>query len=245
MNVFITGGTSGIGLALSRHYLDRGHRVGAYALHPPVDEPRMMFLRGDVRDATALADAVRVFTGQGVLDLLIACAGINHGFELPEWPDFARHRLVLEVNLLGVVNAFDAALQAMPKTGPGHLVAIASASGFFGVPGHGGYTASKAGVLNLCEALAIELARHRITVTCVAPGFVDTPLMANNPDPMPFRLEPERAANAIAAAIAARRELLVFPWPIAVLSGVLRLMPRRLYRSWYKRAYERRMARGG
>ncbi len=249
MNVFITGGTSGIGLALARRYAGRGCRVGVLAL--PGTEPEgtaagglagVVRYEGDVRDAAALRQAVETFAG-GRLDLLIASAGINQGFAPREHPDVALERTVIEVNLLGVLNAFGAALPLMVRAKRGQLAAIASASGLFGVPGNAGYTASKAAVINLCEAYAVELARHGVHVACFAPGFVDTPLMAGNPERMPCLLSPDQAAERIAEALERRREWLVFPRPIAVAAQCLRLLPRAWYRALFRRAYDRRMRR--
>lgn len=248
MNIFITGGTSGIGLALVRKYAAQGHRVGAFALPEASPDPvfqagpgQAALFTGDVRDAEALRRAVETFSG-GHLDLMIASAGINSGFEVRPWPSFPLEREIVGVNVLGVLNAFDAALAVMAPAGRGHLAAIASASGLLGLPGSAGYSASKAAVITLCEAYAIELARHGIHVTCVAPGFVATPLTENNPEAMPFLVSADAAADRIARAIAAKREFVIFPWPFRLLAGVLGLIPRPLFRSLFKRAYARKMA---
>ena len=243
MQVFITGGTSGIGLALARRYVDAGHRVAAYALAAAPDAERLSYYPGDVRDAAALQAAVAEFSGSARLDLMIACAGINHGHVPHDWPDFDRERQIVAVNVLGVLNAFDAGLTVMRRQRAGGLVAIASASGFFGVPGHAAYSASKAAVITLCEAYATDLRRHGIRVTCAAPGFVATPLTHGNPDPMPGLLSADEAARRIIAAVATGRELIVFPRQIALLAGLLRQMPRSMYRALFRAAHRRRMAR--
>lgn len=249
MNVFITGGTSGIGLALVRRYCRDGHRVGVFALPGSADDPVFSAgpqaperYEGDVRDAAGLREAVARFA-RGRLDLMVACAGINQPFAVPAWPDHDRERAVIEVNLLGVLNAFAAAQAVMARAGGGHLVALASASGLIGVPGHAGYTASKAAVITLCEAYAIELAHHGIRVSCFAPGFVATPLMAGNPDPMPFLLTADQAAERIVRAVAAGREFVVFPWPIAAVGYLLKSLPRVAYRALFRRAFARQRRR--
>lgn len=249
MNVFVTGGTSGIGLSLVRHYLARGHRVAAFALPPESPDPvfgdgagQATLFTGDVRDDAALRRAVGEFAG-GRLDLMIACAGVNNGFEARDWPHFPLERRIVEVNVLGVLNAFDAALAVMAPAGGGHLAAIASASGLLAIPGSAGYSASKAAVITLCEAYAIELARHGIGVTCAAPGFVATPLTEGNPEAMPFLLAADDAAERIARAIARRREFVVFPFPFRLLVGVLKAIPRPLFRALFRRAYARKMTR--
>lgn len=248
MNVFITGGTSGIGLALLRRYVAEGHRVAAFALPEASPDPvfdgnatRAVLYAGDVRDAEALRRAVASFA-QGRLDLMIACAGINNGFAAAAWPSFPREREIVEVNVLGVLNAFEAALAVMGPARGGQLAAVASASGLLGIPGSAGYSASKAAVITLCEAYAIELARHGIGVTCVAPGFVATPLTEGNPEPMPFLVSAQEAADRIARAIARGEEFVVFPWQFRLLAALLAVTPRSLVRALFKRAHARKMA---
>ena len=244
MKVFITGGTSGIGLALAQRYRSQGDEVAVFALPgpSPVDGLEIRRYTGDVRDRESLKCAVADFA-EGRLDLMIAAAGINHGYALRQWPDFDLEKRIIEVNLLGVVHAFEAATAAMAPHRAGHLVAIASASGLVGVPGSAGYTASKAAVITLCEALAIDLSRLGLVVSCFAPGFVETPLTEDNPDPMPFKMSAAAAALRIHEAIAAGAEFVVFPWQVRGIFTVLRLLPRPIYRWLFRRAYARRMAR--
>lgn len=248
MNVFVTGGTSGIGLALVRKYAAEGHRVAAFALPGAVADPVFRegaapaaVFTGDVRDADALRRAVETFSC-GSLDLMIASAGINGGFEARDLPLFPLERDILEINALGVLNAFGAAVAIMAPAGRGHVAAIASASGLLGIPGSAAYSASKAAVITLCEGYAIELARHGIHVTCVAPGFIATPLTENNPEAMPFVLSADAAAERIAAAISARKEFVIFPWPFRLVAGLLKAIPRALLRALFKRAFARKMA---
>jgi NAD(P)-dependent dehydrogenase (short-subunit alcohol dehydrogenase family) len=244
VKVFITGGTSGLGLALARAYLGRGSQVAVFGLPGAGDLhlPPHARYEGDVRDRSGVSRAVAEFAPGG-LDLMIAGAGINHGYAAADWPDFRREREIIEVNLIGVLNAFEAGLAAMKGRGGGHLVAVASASGFSGVPGNAAYSASKGAVILLCEAFETDLSRHGITVSCIAPGFVATPLTEGNPDSMPFLLGADDAAARIVKAIDRRSSLYVFPWQVRLIAAALKHMPRPLYRSFFRRAYARRMSR--
>ena len=230
--VFITGAASGMGRALAQHYLQQGSAVGTCSiesLDTLSDLPDGLdYSQADVTDASATAAAVKAFAKRvGGLDLMIANAGIS----MPKAavPDFNRGRQVLNVNVLGVVNAFEPAIEIMLKQGSGHLVALGSISGITGMPGMAFYGASKAAVMQFCESLAVDLKDQGIDVTVVAPGFVATPLTAENPHKMPFMLTTDQAVSRIIKAIDRRRLRVVFPWPMALLAGLLYHLPRSVY----------------
>ena len=245
MNVFVTGGTSGIGRELARLYLTEGHRVGicggppeAFARAFPSPPPGLHFFELDVTDRQACKEVIGRFAG-GVLDLVVACAGISYG--RPDTDNRIHHeieRRIFDTNLYGVLNTFEAALDVMFPSRSGHLVAIASASGFAGFPQAPAYSASKAAVLTYCESLATRLRPEGIAVTAVVPGFVDTPLpRAVNPDfdRMPQVLTAAEAARRIKGAIAGGKELHVFPLSTALSSYIVDRMPRRLFRFLFRR----------
>lgn len=231
--VFITGAASGMGLALARHYLEQGAAVGTCSLESRAELADQLpegldYTQADVTDAPATHAAVTAFAERvGGLDLLIANAGIS----MPKaaLPDFALGRKVMDVNVLGVVNAFEPAIAIMTGQGSGQLVALGSISGITGMPGMAFYGASKAAVMQFCESLSVDLKAYGIDVSVVAPGFVATPLTEANPHRMPFLLSTEQAVARIIRAIEQRRLRVVFPWPMAVLAGLLYHLPRSLY----------------
>lgn len=229
--VFISGVAGGVGLALARRFLAAGDRVGGCDLGPPAGAlpPGLRYYSAEVRDPAPLADAVAQFArAAGGLDIAVANAGISHPKILP--PDFVRGRRVIEVNVLGVLNLFAPAVEIMRAHGGGQLVALASLSALNGLPGMAFYGASKAAVLSLCESLALDLARERIQVTTIAPGFIATGLTSGNHHPMPFLLDAETAAARIHRAILRRETRVLFPWRAALLARVLQSLPRSLYR---------------
>lgn len=231
--VFITGAASGMGLALARHYLDRGSAVGTCSIEPldtVADQlpDGLDYTQADVTDAAATHAAVTAFAGRvGGLDLMIANAGIS----MPKAavPDFERGRAVFNVNVIGVVNAFEPAIGIMRGQGSGQLVALGSVSGITGMPGMAFYGASKAAVMQFCESLSVDLKALGIDVTVVAPGFVATPLTQANPHKMPFLLSTDQAVQKIISAIDRRRLRVVIPWPMALLAIALYHLPRSLY----------------
>ena len=232
--VFITGGSSGLGLALARHYLEQGDVVGVCSRSErEVLGGRAQHHAVDVTDGPALKRVVESFASES-LDVMVINAGVHVRHKTP-WPDVDVARKNVEVNVLGAVNALDAALGIFRKRGRGRVVLVASVVGFVGLPGAGGYSASKAALLALGESYRIDLARFGIVVTTVAPGPMDTPMTRGNPcrpyRRLPFTLSAEAAARRIAAAEKKGVALAVFPWPWACLSWLSSRMPRPLYRA--------------
>ncbi|MBF0363525.1 MAG: SDR family NAD(P)-dependent oxidoreductase [Oligoflexia bacterium] len=261
MNIFITGGTTGIGLALTKYYLNQGHVVGIcgrninkfYDVFPHIP-PNVFFYEVDVVNREGLQDAIEDFSrknahsgngGNGKLDLVIANAGMG----LPSktiFPDFVVAREMIDVNILGVMNTLEVAMKLMGSDGcsasgsgsgsGGHLVVIASVAGFVGLPRTGMYSATKAFLLKLFESYAIDLKQHGFTFTAIAPGFVDTPLTRANKHPMPFLMSADKAAVLISKAIEKKKELYIFPWQMKVLILSFYHLPRFIYRG-LMRAY--------
>jgi len=180
----------------------------------------------DVSDERALAAAAEDFIGRfGAPDLVIANAGISAGTASEEMADIARLRRVLEVNVIGLAATLAAFAPAMRRAGRGTLAGIASVAGFRGLAGNGAYSASKAAARVWMESLRTELYGSGVSVVCICPGYIDTPLTRSNRFRMPFLISADEAAPRIARVIAARRRLAVIPWQMALVSLLLRPMP--------------------
>jgi NAD(P)-dependent dehydrogenase (short-subunit alcohol dehydrogenase family) len=184
----------------------------------------------DVTDDAALVGAANDFVGRfGAPDLVIANAGVSAGTLSESIEDMAKLRRVLSVNVVGMAASLAAFAPAMRRAGRGTLVCIASVAGFRGLAGNGAYSASKAAARVWTESLRTELHGSGVSVVCICPGYIDTPLTRVNRFRMPFLISAEEAAPKIARAIAARRRLAVIPWQMALVSVVLRLLPNWLY----------------
>lgn len=184
----------------------------------------------DVTDAQALARASQDFVARfGAPELVIANAGISAGTAGDALDDIARLRRVLEVNVVGLAATLAAFAPAMRQAGRGTLAGIASVAGFRGLAGNGAYSSSKAAARTWLESLRTELYGSGVSVVCVCPGYVDTPMTRVNRFRMPFLLSADDAAPRIARAIAARRRLAVIPWQMALVSFVLRTLPGWVY----------------
>jgi short-subunit dehydrogenase len=232
MRVVITGASSGIGAALARHYASRNSvlclisRRQAGAGLPGTVVPYAV----DVTDVPALGQAAAHFVEHyGVPDLVIANAGVGVGTLGEELGDIAKLRRVLEVNVTGLAATLAAFAPAMRRAGKGTLAGIASVAGFRGLAGNGAYCASKAAAIAWLESLRTELHGTGVSVVCICPGYIDTPMTRVNRYRMPFLLPADEAAPRIARAIAAQRRLAVIPWQMALVCVPLRLMPGWLY----------------
>lgn len=241
VNVFITGGTTGIGLELAILYLKEGHRVGICARDlskfPLEIRNKYKLLKAyqvDVTDRAALNFAVRDFAGpEECLDVMIANAGRSVGAKT-KLPDFNAARDIVSINIVGVLNAFDVACELMIPKNQGHLVATSSVAGMVGLPGAGAYSASKAYVSTLCESFSLDLEKFGINVTTILPGFVDTPLTKKNNHKMPFMMSAQKAAILIKNAIDNKKVVFIFPLPMKIVMTFFRMLPRRFYRRLMK-----------
>ncbi len=179
--VVVTGGTSGIGEATSRRFLDEGARVVALAVGEEEVAtaaeriPGVEALRCDVADAAAVAAAfVQIDELLGGVDVLVANAGISIRKPFLEIEE-ADWRRVLDVNLTGVFHCAQQAARRMHAGDGGVILMTASTNGLTGHEFYADYNASKAGVILLARTMALELA-PKVRVNAVCPGYVLTPM---------------------------------------------------------------------
>ena len=183
--VLITGGASGIGWASAELFVRQGWFVIiADKAHERVSE-RIAALSADMEsvilDVTSTQSVEEVFAALFArhrrLDALINSAGIQQWTSLAEF-DWNAWHAVLDVNLTGTVRCLQAAGRQMLKQGSGAIVNLSSVAGARGVPGRAPYAASKAGVEAVTRSAAVEWARAGIRVNAVAPGYVESELVA-------------------------------------------------------------------
>lgn len=232
----ITGGSTGIGLALARRLVSRGTRVAICGRRKDVLDHAVLELGGgtvalvaDCADPARAASVVDEAKERlGSLDLVIANAGVGRNRHasrlLPEDVLF-----VFRLNVLGACATLTAAIPHMLAQNRGHLVGISSIAGYRGLPTSAAYSASKAALSTFLESLRVDLYRQGIKVTDVRPGFVDTPLTRHNEFKMPFLLDADEASRRILRAIDAEKRVLTFPFPMAVGAQLLTMIPRWLY----------------
>jgi NAD(P)-dependent dehydrogenase (short-subunit alcohol dehydrogenase family) len=185
-HAFVTGGASGIGLAIAEALVDRGvgttvADVNKEALAAVTADGRLRSLHLDTRDREGWARAkTQAEAALGPVDLLILNAGIApDGKHLADMAPESFDR-VIAIDLVGVFNGISAFGADMRARGGGHIVTTASMSGMaVQWPGQGSYSAAKFGVVAMTEALRLEMAPHGVQVSCFCPGTTATNLMAN------------------------------------------------------------------
>ncbi len=234
--VFVTGASSGIGQALAARFAEAGYRLALVARRAADTETwararglgpeRAQVYAADVSEADEIADAGhRCIQAQGLPDVVIANAGISVGMDTAERDDLDTMRETFAVNNIGLAATFHPFLAAMRARRSGALVGIASVAAVRGMPGHGAYCASKAGVVAYCESLRGECRGTGVRVVTLLPGYIATPLTARNRYPMPFLLQADEFADRAFRAIAAGTSYRVIPWQMALVAKGLRLLP--------------------
>lgn len=237
MKVIITGASSGIGEALAHEYAKQGAQLGLIARRADLLAKLKNTLPttvavypADVRDAKALQQAAADFISRmGCPDIVIANAGISHGTLTEEAEDLEAFQKILDTNVMGMVKTFQPFLAPMRAQMRGTLVGIASVAGVRGMPGAGAYSASKSAAISYLESLRVELQGSGVNVLTVCPGYIATPMTANNPYPMPFIMSAGAAAQKIIHATEQGCSYLVMPWQMALLSRILKILPNFIY----------------
>lgn len=226
---WVIGASSGIGAAVAQELVRRGCVVAVSARRPQelaeVSRGRMLEVPVDMSDAAAVQRAAERITAElGAPDIVVIAAGYWQRMQADAFDReaFMRH---IDVNVGGMANCIDAVLPQMRQRGSGIIVGIASVAGYRGFPGAQGYGASKAAQLQLLESLRCGLRGTGVQVISVAPGFVDTPMTAENTFPMPFMTTVDVAAQRIVRGIERGRAEVVFPWPMMVMMKLARLVP--------------------
>ena len=198
--VLITGASSGIGGELARQLAAKNAALGLLARRGEMLEDlcreinrqggAARALAADVVDEKAVRAAAESLREEfGKIDVLIANAGIGGVAVDPldlNAEDFAQ---MVNVNLIGAVNAVTAVLPQMIKRRSGHLVAISSLAAYRGLPKSASYCASKAAMTALFESLRVDLRGMGVAVTTIHPGFIKTPLTMGREAKMPFLME--------------------------------------------------------
>ena len=233
--VWITGASSGIGRALALAYAERGAAVAASARRADeLDQlaaaapGRITAFPVDVTDEAAMMRAAAAIEESGPLDLAVFNAGTHQPVNVEAF-DAAPFRRLMEINYMGTVNGIAAVLPRFIARRGGHLAVVSSVAGFRGLPQAAAYGPTKAALINLCEALKLDLDRHGVRISLINPGFIRTPLTDRNTFPMPFLMEAEDAAQRIVRGIERDAFEITFPRRFTFLLKLMRLLPYWLY----------------
>ncbi|WP_310628116.1 SDR family NAD(P)-dependent oxidoreductase [Limnohabitans sp.] len=233
-SVWLIGASSGIGLATAKALHAAGARVvvsarNAGLLQQFVDHhPGAQAVVLDVADVAAIATAARYVQTQQGLDVVMYCAGYYQAMRATDYslPEMLRH---LDINYTGALRVLDAVLPELLPQQRGHISLISSVAGFRGLPQSMAYGPTKAALINLAEALHYDVSPHGIGVSLINPGFVETPLVANNDFPMPALITPDKAASEILNGWRKGQFHIHFPKRFTRMLLLMRLLPYRWY----------------
>lgn len=238
--ILITGGSTGIGAALALEFARRGYKVAVAARRTDKLEellPRLqsagaaaaVAIELDVAQTESIPAAIdRATQALGRLDVVVANAGIAHVTPAGKGR-MPQIRETINVNLLGAIATIEAALPVFRSQGAGHVVGITSVAGARGLAGFSAYSASKAGLRRYLQSLRAELHGSQITVTELAPGFIDTDINRGLGS-RPFVIPVEKGAALMARMIERRvgmRWVPVLPW--ALLAPLVKILPTALF----------------
>ena len=195
---WLVGASEGLGRALA----ERMSRAGAHLVLSARDEGRLQELADALPGPTTVApcdvssDASVAAAAEqaGTLDGVVILAGVYWPHAAQDW-DAGHVTAMCDVNLTGTARVLGHVVPDMVARDAGHIVITGSLSGFRGLPGAIGYSASKAGVMSLAESMQYDLRKSGIAVQVANPGFIRTRLTDKNDFRMPFIMEPDEAAG--------------------------------------------------
>jgi short-subunit dehydrogenase len=232
--VWLVGASTGIGRATAIALHAAGAKVFVSARSPaPLAElaqqyPGLQTIQLDATDEAGVKATAQKLIADGGLDLMMYCAGIYQPLRAQDLKStiMAQH---MQVNYIGAVYVTEAVLPAMLAAKRGHLSYVSSVAGFRGLPKSLAYGPTKAAMINMAEALYIDLHDEGLGVSVINPGFVETPLTSQNTFRMPALIKPVEAATEIMAGWGAGKFEMHFPKRFTAWLKLMRSAPHSLY----------------
>ncbi|WP_299609084.1 SDR family oxidoreductase [uncultured Tateyamaria sp.] len=195
---WLVGASDGLGRALAHQMSRSGVEIVVSArsedkLKELVDElpGKAWYQTIDIADTDSVRAAAKAV---GDIDGLVLLAGVYWPFSAREW-DADQAIAMVDINFTGFMRVLGEVVPAFVKKDDGHIVITSSLTGFRGLPGSIGYTASKAATMSLAECMHADLRNTGVRVQVANPGFIKTQLTDKNDFKMPFIMEPEQAAR--------------------------------------------------
>jgi len=236
---FITGASSGIGRALAKKLAGEGVEVALAARRAESLEELARELRSDggsarvypldVQNVEDVRETMRRADDEmGGIDLVVANAGVGR----ERWSGKLRWKdcePTLAVNVSGATATLISLVDRMTERKRGHLVGISSLAQYRAMPKNAIYSASKAFLSTFLEGLRVDLRNVGVAVTDVRPGFVRTPMTADNKFSMPWLVEPDEAASIIYRGIQKQEPVVAFPWQLATVARSATVLPAAIY----------------
>lgn len=232
--VWLVGASSGIGRATAHALHVQGAKVFVSARNQQAldqfatEHPGAVALALDAGDAASVQAAAKAVLTAGPLDLVLYCAGFYKEMRATEFDlqDMLQHQ---QINYVGALYVLDAVLPHFVARKAGHISLVSSVAGYRGLPKSLAYGPTKAALINLAETLYVDLQDSHVGVSLICPGFVETPLTAQNQFTMPGLITPEKAAEAILHGWRHGQFEIHFPKRFTLWMKALSLLPDALY----------------
>lgn len=234
---WITGAGKGIGRALAKRMAEDGWVVAVSArtaddltsLEKECAQYRVHGFPLDVTDVDGTAAVVKDIESRlGNIDLVILNAGTHEEVSASNFSRAPFQKLV-DINLMGTVNGLSEIIPMFMSRGRGHIAVVASVAGYRGLPTSAAYGATKAALINMCEALKPELDANNVKLQLINPGFVKTPLTDKNEFPMPFLMPVDEAVERIVSGLKSNAFEIRFPRRLAWILTAFKFIPDALY----------------
>ncbi|WP_298360760.1 SDR family oxidoreductase [uncultured Litoreibacter sp.] len=229
---WLVGGSAGLGKALAHKLARVGAKVVISArseddLKAAVAEigPNASYVTMDVSDAE---DVARAVDEVGEIDGYVHLAGVYWPMAAQEW-DVEKATAMVDINFTGMVRVLGHVVAPMVARDEGHIVITSSLTGFRGLPGSIGYTASKAAAMSLAECMECDLRKTGVDVQVANPGFIKTQLTDKNEFNMPFIMEPDEAAEIMFQHMQSSGFKRSFPTQFSLLFRGSQFLPDWLY----------------
>ncbi|MEL6979012.1 MAG: SDR family NAD(P)-dependent oxidoreductase [Pseudomonadota bacterium] len=231
---WVTGASAGIGRAVALKMAAEGWTVYATARSAEAlaamaaEQPNIRPAPGDVTDIAAMRAIVDRIAQDGPLALAVLNAGVYQPMRAQEF-SAEEARKTFDVNLTGVANGVDPVLKLLFKQGKGCLALTASVAGYRGLPRAAAYSATKAGLIAMAEALAFDMAPRGLRISVINPGFVETEATSVNDFKMPFLMTTDQAATRIVEGLKKPGFEIAFPTRFVMILKALGFLRPRSY----------------
>ena len=229
---WLVGASDGLGAALAL----RLSRAGAEVILSARSEDKLIALADsmpakaqvvtmDVSDEASVAAAAQAV---GEVDGVVFLAGVYWPFGAKDW-NAEQGAAMADINFTGLMRVMGQVVPSMVARDAGHIVITSSLTGFRGLPGSIGYTASKAATMSLAECMYADLRKTGVKVQVVNPGFIKTQLTDKNDFKMPFSMEPEDAAREVFEHMNTDKFKKSFPFAFSLVFRGSQFLPDWLY----------------